>query len=174
MAKPLLGTITAALSIILLAMPQAYGARPSEMLLPNTAKAYVSVPDVDNLRDHFDQTQLGLLLNDPVMKPFVKDLQGQVRDKLSEASVRLGLSWDDLKDVYGGEVAMALLQPWDAAAATATLEAVAAQAEAQAKADGKNAEEVAAAVAAAVEQTQKSLDTERKQQRAVAMLVDVI
>ena len=133
----------------------------------------MSVPDVDNLREHFDQTQIGLLLNDPVMKPFVEDVQNQIRDKLSEASVRLGLNWDDMKDVYAGEVAMALIQPWDASAAADTLDAVAREAEAQAQAAGKNADDVKKAVEAAVARTQKSLDTERKQQRAVAMLVDV-
>lgn len=173
MARPLLGKFAVALSFALLATTQVNAARPSDTLLPNTTKAYVSVPDVDNLRAHFDQTQFGLLLNDPVMQPFVEDVQTQIRDKLSEASVRLGLSWDDMKDVYGGEVAMALLQPWDAAAAAATLEAIGVEAAAQAKAAGKNAEEVAAAVKAAVARTQASLDAERKQQRAVAMLVDV-
>ncbi len=173
MAHPFLGKFAVALSIALLATSQAHAVRPSETLLPDTTKVYVSVPDVDNLREHFDQTQIGLLLNDPVMQPFVEDVQSQIRDKLSEASVRLGLNWDDLKDVYAGEVAMALLQPWDAAAAADTLKAVASEAEAQAQAAGKNGEELAEAVKAAVARTQKSLDTERKQQRAVAMLVDV-
>ena len=136
MAQSLLSRTAVALSLAMCAATQADAAKPSETLLPNTTKAYVSVPDVDNLRAHFDQTQLGLLIKDPVMQPFVEDAQRQIRDKLSEASVRLGLSWDDLKDVYGGEVAMALLQPWDHNAAAATVEAAASAAAAQAKADG--------------------------------------
>jgi hypothetical protein len=106
-AQPLLSRFAVALSVAVFATTQAHAAKPSETLLPNTTKAYISVPDVDKLREHFDQTQVGILLKDPVMQPFVEDVQGQIRDKLSEASVRLGLSWDDLKDVYGGEVAMA-------------------------------------------------------------------
>jgi hypothetical protein len=157
----------------MLATTQAHAAKPSETLLPNTTKAYISVPDVDKLREHFDQTQIGLLLKDPVMQPFVEDVQGQIRDKLSEASVRLGLSWDDLEDVYGGEVAMALLQPWDHQAAAATLQAVSIEATAQAQAAKKNAADTQAAVSAAVEKAQKTLDAERREQRAVAMLVDV-
>ncbi len=173
MANPLLSKIAVALSITVLATAQAHAAKPSEMLLPNTTKAYISVPDVDNLIAHFEETQIGLLVNDPVMQPFVEDVQRQIRDKLSEASVRLGLSWDDLKDVYGGEVAMALLQPWDQKAAAATLDAASLAAAAQAKADGKNATDAAALVAAAVDKAQKAQDADRIQQRAVVMLVDV-
>ncbi|MDA1054834.1 MAG: hypothetical protein O3C40_30785 [Planctomycetota bacterium] len=173
MAQPLLSRIAVALSLAVFVTTQADAAKPSETLLPNTTKAYISVPDVDKLREHFDQTQFGLLLNDPVMQPFVEDVKGQIRDKLSEASVRLGLSWDDLEGVYGGEVAMALLQPWDHEVAAATLEAAAIEAAAQAKADGKNAKDAEAAIAVAVEKVQKMLDAERRQQRAVAMLVDV-
>ncbi|MBC8355773.1 MAG: hypothetical protein H8E66_27675 [Planctomycetes bacterium] len=173
MAHPLLGKIAVALSLSLFAMTQTFAAKPSETLLPNTTKVYISVPDVDKLREHFDETQIGLLLNDPVMQPFVEDVQNQIRNRLSEASVRLGLSWDDLEGVYGGEVAMALLQPWDHEAAATTLEAAAVEATAQAKAAGKNAEDAEAAVDAAVKKVQKSLDAERQKQRAVAMLVDV-
>ena len=178
MVQPLLGRIAAAFTLALFASahfatPQAHAARPSETLLPDTTKAYVSIPNVDNLREHFDETQLGILINDPIMKPFIEDLQRQIRDKLSEASVRLGLSWDDMKDVYGGEVAMALLQPWDHEAAEATLETAEVNATAQAKVAGKSAEETAAAVAEAVSKAQESLDTQRRVQRAVAMLVDV-
>ncbi len=173
MAQPLLSRFAVALSVAVFATTQAHAAKPSETLLPNTTKAYISVPDVDKLREHFDQTQVGILLKDPVMQPFVEDVQGQIRDKLSEASVRLGLSWDDLKDVYGGEVAMALLQPWDHAAAAATLEAASITATAQAKAAKLNAADATAAVAAAVDKAQKTLDAARREQRAVAMLVDV-
>ncbi|MCA9120755.1 MAG: hypothetical protein H6822_32555 [Planctomycetaceae bacterium] len=173
MAHPLLSRIVFALSIVVIAATQANAAKPSEMLLPNTTKAYVSVPDVDKLREHFDQTQIGLLLRDPVMQPFVEDVQRQIQDKLSEASVRLGLRWEDMEDVYGGEVAMALLQPWDHEAAAATLELATVTATAQAKAAKMNPEETSAAVAIAVEKAQKTLDAERREQRAVAMLVDV-
>ena len=173
MARPLLSRIAAALSLAMFAATQADAAKPSETLLPNTTKAYIAVPNVDNLRAHFDETQIGLLIKDPVMQPFVEDAQRQIRDKLSEASVRLGLSWDDLKDVYGGEVAMALLQPWDYELAAATVEAASIAAAAQAKADGKNAKDAEDVVAAEVEKAQKALDAERRQQRAVVMLVDV-
>ncbi|MEO8498421.1 MAG: hypothetical protein ABI614_25440, partial [Planctomycetota bacterium] len=173
MARPLLSKIAAAFSLAVLATAQANAAKPSETLLPNTTKAYISVPDVDKLREHFDQTQIGQLLSDPVMKPFVEDLDRQIREKLSEASVRLGLDWEDLDGVYGGEVATALLQPWDATAATAKLKAASVEAAALIKAEGETGKIAEAFVAAAVEKAQKAIDAERREQRAVVMLVDV-
>lgn len=102
-------------SLILLAVlspaTPARGARPSESLLPNTTKGYVSVPDVDALRAKWDETQLGALTRDPVMQPFVEDLRRQIRSKLDAAGYRLGLTLEDLDGVYGGEVAAALIQP---------------------------------------------------------------
>jgi len=86
-------------------------ARPSDTLLPNTTKGYVSVPDVDALRQKWDETLLGKLAKDPAMKPFVDDLRRQIQQRLSQTGVRLGVTWEDLKGVYGGEVAMAAIQP---------------------------------------------------------------
>jgi hypothetical protein len=85
--------------------------RPSETLLPNTTKAYIAVPDVDALRDKFDATQLGQLAKDPVMKAFADDLRQQIKDKLEQSGVRIGLTWEDVQEVYGGEVSLALIQP---------------------------------------------------------------
>jgi predicted RNA binding protein YcfA (HicA-like mRNA interferase family) len=176
-AQSFLGKLTVGLSLAVLVTTQAHAVKPSETLLPKTTKAFISVADVDALRDHFEQTQLGMLIDDPLMQPFVEDLQGQIQDKLLEASVRLGLKWEDLEDVYAGEVAMALLQPWDQEAASARLKVLVANATArateQAKTEGKNAEESVAVIALAVTKAKKTIDTERRQNRAVAMLVDV-
>ena len=84
---------------------------PSESLLPATTKGYLSVPDVETLRARWNATQLGHLVNDPVMKPFVEDLRDQIKDKLSATRVRLGLTLDDLDDLYGGELCLAVIQP---------------------------------------------------------------
>lgn len=84
---------------------------PSEQLLPPTTKGYVSVPDVDLVRERFDKMQLGKLANDPVIKPFVEDLRVQLEAKLGQTGVRLNIKLEDLEDVYGGEVALATIQP---------------------------------------------------------------
>jgi hypothetical protein len=88
----------------------AAAAVPSELLLPATTKGFISTHDVDEVRKKFNETQLGALVADPVMKPFIEDLKRQIGQKLERAGKKLGVKWDDLEGVYGGEVALALIQ----------------------------------------------------------------
>ena len=85
--------------------------QPSETLLPNTTKGYASSPNIDELRQKFKQTQLGAMVQDEAMKPFIDDLRDQIRDKLNRAGARLGLTWEDLENVPAGEVAIGAIQP---------------------------------------------------------------
>ncbi len=89
----------------------AIAAPPCESLLPNTTKGFVSVPDVQVLRDRWSETQIGRMVEDPVMKPFVDDLRDQIKGKMSATRVRLGLTLDDLDGIYGGELCVAAVQP---------------------------------------------------------------
>lgn len=84
---------------------------PSEDLLPNTTKGYLSVPSVNQLTEAFNETQLGHLANDPQMKPFVDDLKRQLREKWTRTHQKLGITWEDLESVPSGEVAVALILP---------------------------------------------------------------
>lgn len=86
-------------------------APPSEQVLPKTTKGYVSIPDMDLLREKWEQTQLGELMQLPAMKPFSKDLQRQLNEKLTKTGVKFGLKLSDLDGVYGGEICLAAIQP---------------------------------------------------------------
>ena len=86
-------------------------APPSEQLLPGTTKGYVSVGNVERFRNDWDKTQLGQLLADPIMQPFLDDFQQQQQQQDNGISRKLGISWDDLSTVASGEAAMALVQP---------------------------------------------------------------
>ena len=55
-------------------MVPAWGAPPADQLLPATTKGFVSLPNVDDFRQRWGQTQLGKLAADPIMKPFADDL----------------------------------------------------------------------------------------------------
>jgi hypothetical protein len=88
-------------------------AQPSDRLLPQTTKGYISAGDIDRLRSKWDETQLGKLAQDPVMKPFAEDLRRQLKEKLSETGVRVGLAWEDIEAIYGGEVCLAAILPED-------------------------------------------------------------
>ena len=89
----------------------AIAAAPSESLLPASTKGYIATYNVDDVREKFKATQLGALVNDPVMRPFIDDLKDQIGAKLEKAGKRMGLKWADMEGVYGGEVALALVQP---------------------------------------------------------------
>jgi hypothetical protein len=84
---------------------------PSELLLPATTKGFISTQDVEEVRKKFNETQLGEMVADPVMKPFIEDLKKQISAKMQRAGKKLGVKWDDLESVYAGEVALALVQP---------------------------------------------------------------
>lgn len=87
------------------------GAMPSETLLPNTTQGVVSIPNMPKLREHWNKTQLGKLLKDPVMQPFIEDLRQQFQERWSGSKERLGLTIEDLEGVPGGEISVALVQP---------------------------------------------------------------
>jgi hypothetical protein len=97
--------------VILSLVTGAWAAPSSESLLPASTKGYIATSDVDQVRAKFKETQLGELVNDPVMKPFIEDLKEQIGKKLEKAGKRMGLKWADMEGVYGGEVALALVQP---------------------------------------------------------------
>jgi hypothetical protein len=86
-------------------------APPSEQLLPGTTKGYVSVGNIERFRADWAKTQLGQLLADPIMQPFVKDFQRQLQGKWNQTHQKLGISWEDLADVPSGEVAIAIIEP---------------------------------------------------------------
>jgi hypothetical protein len=86
-------------------------AQTSEDLLPETTKGYLSIPNAVEFDKQWKKTQIGQLMNDPVMEPFSKDLRRQFEDRLSSLRDRLGLTLDDVKDVPSGELAVAIVQP---------------------------------------------------------------
>lgn len=98
-------------TLLLAWAPAAGYAQTAAELLPQTTKGYLSIPEVNRLRTDWENTQLGKLANDPLMRPFVEDLKKQLETKFQEAGIRLGLRWQDMEGVYGGEVALAAIQP---------------------------------------------------------------
>ncbi len=90
-----------------------WAARPTESLLPKTTVGYVSVGNTDVLKANFDQCQIGQLMEDPAMKPFVDDIRKEVKARWLTNHKDLGLSLDDLAGIPGGEVSFAMVKPAD-------------------------------------------------------------
>lgn len=89
----------------------AVAAMPSEALLPDTTKGYVSVPNIFKFRESWRQTQFGQLMRDPVMERFLEDFKAQLRDRFTGLYEKLGIDWQDLTEVPSGEVSLAMMQP---------------------------------------------------------------
>ena len=99
--------------------------RPSETLLPDTTQGFFAISNVDGWSEHFNRTQIGHLMAEPVMQPFVKDFQRQIEERWSSVRDRLGLSLQDLKGVPGGDVGIGLVEPARGRAAIAIVADVA-------------------------------------------------
>ncbi|MGD9721781.1 MAG: hypothetical protein AB7O59_05165 [Pirellulales bacterium] len=83
----------------------------AETLLPETTEGFVAVGSFDTLRDAWNKTQLGQLMNDPVMKPFMDSFQEQMQEKWSKSHRQLGISWKDLDGVPTGEISLSMIRP---------------------------------------------------------------
>ena len=83
----------------------------SESLLPDTTTGYVSIADIGVLRDNFNRTQWGQLVHDPSLQPFVADFRRQLQQKGFRQLDDLGLSWQELEGVPGGEISIAMIRP---------------------------------------------------------------
>lgn len=89
----------------------ANAARPTDTVLPNTTKGYLSIRDLDLLTKSFDATQFGKLMKDEKMKPFVEQLRKQMDEMVDDSGLTLSLTLDDIKGIRGGEIGFAVIQP---------------------------------------------------------------
>ncbi len=99
----------------------AWAARPSETLLPKETVGFLAISNVDTLDAQWKKTQIGQLIESPVMRPFRKDLRRQMQEHWSGLRERFGIALDDLQGVPGGEVGAAMIEPKPGQAATALL-----------------------------------------------------
>jgi hypothetical protein len=93
----------------------------AENLLPDTTVGALAVTNFDHLRTQWDKTQVGHLMNDPVMASFKKDMQKQLEHRFGNLEKRLSLTLDDVKDLPSGELCVALIRPAPAQAAVAVI-----------------------------------------------------
>ena len=99
-----------AAAFVALLSTQAVAGPPSDMLLPRTTKGYVSVARPAEFEQRWDKTQIGQMLNDRVMQPFVEDLRKQLQDKYRAVEEKLGITWDDIDGVAAGEMSLSLIE----------------------------------------------------------------
>lgn len=86
----------------------------SETFLPAATKAWLSIPDADDLDERFNQTQFGALSRQESIKPFADHLKSQAKEWVDQQNIRLNLNIDDLHGVHSGEICFAGVLPEDA------------------------------------------------------------
>ncbi len=97
--------------LVLVSGVKSFGAvPPAEQLLPNTTKGFLAVGSIDQFRDAWNKTQLGQLMQDPAMQPFMDSLRQQMEQKWTQTHQKLGIGWEDLDGVPSGEVGIALIR----------------------------------------------------------------
>ena len=105
------GRWLAAVVVVLAASATAHAVPPTDTLLPENTKGFVSAPDIDTLIDRWNETPLGKMLNDPAMKPFTEDLRQQIKQKWAAQHARLGVTMTDLQGLATGETSLAVVMP---------------------------------------------------------------
>ncbi|NOY43117.1 MAG: hypothetical protein GXP26_14955 [Planctomycetes bacterium] len=87
----------------------AQAAVPTDTLMSSETRGYASVLNIHTLKQHWQQTQMGQLVQDEAMKPFVKDLKRQLQRKMTGINDKLGLQIEDLSDIAGGEIGLGIV-----------------------------------------------------------------
>lgn len=83
--------------------------RSDSLMSPNT-RGFASIADINLLAEHWRQTQMGQLVRDESMRPFVEDMKRQLERKISGVRDKLGLELADLKGVAGGEIGIGIIE----------------------------------------------------------------
>jgi len=80
-------------------------------LLPRNTIFYFTIADVREFKEKSLQTALGRMLQDPQVRPLVKELYGSVGVALQKAQDELGVTVDDVLALPQGEVCFAVVVP---------------------------------------------------------------
>ncbi|MCA9214370.1 MAG: hypothetical protein KDB27_14965, partial [Planctomycetales bacterium] len=86
-------------------------AQTAKEILTQNTKAYLCIPDVREFEKHWNETQLGQLAADPVMKPFAKDAQLQIRERLIQSNLHVQVDWNEIQNACGKELTVATVLP---------------------------------------------------------------
>jgi len=101
--------LTFTLTMLSLTATSLAAVRSDSLMSPNT-RGFASIADIKVLHEHWQQTQMGQLVNDESMRPFVEDMKRQLERKVSGIRDKLGLELADLKKVASGEIGIGLVE----------------------------------------------------------------
>jgi hypothetical protein len=79
---------------------------PAEKIFPDSTKGFLVIHNLKELGIQWRKTQIGTLMNAPVMTAFKKDLQEQLEHRMKD---RFGLTLDGIEQLPSGEVAVGMI-----------------------------------------------------------------
>lgn len=82
---------------------------PATELLPESTAGLIRIPHFPTFCTAWDETNLGRLLDDPSLEPFVEAQQEQAESYFDSLDTKVGLKPQDLYDIASGEVVAAWL-----------------------------------------------------------------
>jgi len=94
---------------------------PSEKLLPESTRVWVSVADPQALRKRFERSSLGGLVFDPLMSTFLDGLRQQGRASADPLRGTLEITFEEVEQIAGGEIALGVIERPDGLLATVAL-----------------------------------------------------
>lgn len=83
---------------------------PSDAIMSSSTRGFASVANAKQLEANWNKTQMGHLVKDEAMQPFVQDLKRQIERKLSDTRTKLGITVEDLRDVATGEIGVGMVE----------------------------------------------------------------
>ncbi|MCC7086781.1 MAG: hypothetical protein IT427_17415 [Pirellulales bacterium] len=109
-ARIVISCLTAHAMILSALVGTAQAARvAAPKLLPKSTYFYLQVANVPELVGAFQQTNLGRMIADPQIKPFVKKLYDSVGNAMEQLKDRTGFSVDELASIPKGEITLAAM-----------------------------------------------------------------
>lgn len=78
----------------------------AEKIFPDTTKGFFAIENLKELETLWKQTQIGQLMNDPIMDAFKKDFRAQMAKRMED---RFGFTLDDIQQIPSGEVATGMI-----------------------------------------------------------------
>lgn len=82
---------------------------PGESIFPATTRFLVTCRSVKEFEAARSKTLFGKLAEDPLMKPFLEDLEVQIEQRIVEAEMKLGLKASDLKGMCDGQLSFGVV-----------------------------------------------------------------
>ncbi len=83
----------------------------TDRYFPYYTAEFTSIPDITRLVNQFEKTDIGILSAADTMKPFRDSLSHQLEEGAGRLRERLGITFNDLRNVASGEIGFGIIYP---------------------------------------------------------------